>query len=85
MFGFFKKAFRLYLSTYGEPGAGVVVYSAPDSIADIYRMRGVRMPLSQEPPKPAVGRHRASIWGGQGAAKMVTYRTAPCEPKPADC
>lgn len=86
MFGFFKKAFRVYLDTYGEPGTGVTVYSTPDSLLDFYRMTNVRLPLPEEEEKPSVQPRRASIWGGHGAAHLISYRLAPpCTTKAADC
>lgn len=88
MFGFLKKAFGLYLDTYGAPGAGVTVYSAPDSVTDIFRLEGMRLPLTDEPAprKPRTRGRRASIWGGNGAAHIVSYRVVQaCEPKSSGC
>jgi hypothetical protein len=87
MFGFLNKAFRLYLDTYGDPGVGVTVYSAPDSVIDIFRMQGVRLPLGADEPAPKPGKRarRASIWGGQGAAHIVSYPTTTPGPKSAGC
>jgi hypothetical protein len=86
MFGFLKKAFRVYLDTYGNPGVGVTVYSTPDSLLDFYRLQNTRLPLPDETPRPKARKRarRASIWGGQGAAHVVSYpTTAPCGPKSA--
>lgn len=72
MLAFLKKALDFYMDIYGRPGTGVVVYSAPDSVTDFYRMRGV--PLS-EPKKPQrKPARRAWIWGG-GAVHLGSYRT----------
>ena len=88
MFGFLKKAFRGYLNLYGEPGGGVTVYSTPDSVLDFYRLEGVRLPFTGEEgePKPRKRARRASIWGGNGAAHIVSYRVVPpCEAKSSGC
>jgi hypothetical protein len=72
MLGFLKKALDFYMAIYGTPGTGVVVYSAPDSITDFYRMSGTRLGSPrQAKPKPA---RRSWVWGG-GAVHVGSYRT----------
>jgi hypothetical protein len=77
-----KKALRWYMDIYGaaEPGSGVTVYTGVDSVSDFYRMRGGRLPLSEvRAPKPRK-RARVSLWGGNGAAHIVSFG-----PKRAGC
>ena len=72
MLGFLKKALDFYMAIYGQPGTGVVVYSAPDSITDFYRMSGTKLAAPRQPKrKPA---KRSWIWGG-GAVHLGSYRT----------
>lgn len=72
MLGKLKKALDWYMEIYGRPGTGVVVYSAPDSITDFYRMRGEK--LVQPKPSARKPAKRGWIWGG-GAVHLGSYRT----------
>jgi hypothetical protein len=71
MFKHIKTALSTVARTYADPGAGVTVYSTPDSLLDFYRLDGAFLPFT---------RRKTSEQTDKRAARPASDATRPSAP-----